>query len=101
MTRFTVVWDVDVESQFINAWTTGNATTRTFLTDIANWVDANLADDPELLGYAWSEPNTYIATVPTQFASARVSVTYQVRAEDRQVRIVRLLIRGQQTDASS
>lgn len=101
MTRFTVVWDIDVESKFINAWAAGDATTRAFLTEVANWVDSNLAAEPELRGTAWTEPNTYIAVVPTQFPTARVSVTYQISAEDRLVRIVRLLIRGKQIDAGT
>jgi hypothetical protein len=47
MTRYTVVWDPDVEVPFIGYWVAGDSQTRATLTEIANWVDANLAEDPD------------------------------------------------------
>ena len=60
------------------------------LTDIANWIDANLAVDPELKGQEQPE-SVRILVVP--ISAARVSVVYQVLPADRQVRVVRLVFR--------
>jgi hypothetical protein len=54
MTRYTVVWDREVESQFINDWIDGDSHTRSVLTAIANWIDATLAEDPESKGRAYA-----------------------------------------------
>jgi hypothetical protein len=43
MIRYTVVWDADVEAPFIDAWLASDSLTRAMLTEIANWVDQNLA----------------------------------------------------------
>jgi hypothetical protein len=50
ITRYTVVWDADLEAHFVDAWVGSDSQTRALLTDIANWIDANLAVDPELQG---------------------------------------------------
>jgi hypothetical protein len=94
MTRYTVVWDADVESRFIAAWTAGDSRMRANLTDIANWVDTNLAEDAERKGQALAELDARVIVVPVSGTAARVSVTYQVLPNDRQVRIVRLVFRG-------
>ena len=41
MTRYTVLWDEDVEGPFIDAWVAGDSRVRAILTEAANWVDAN------------------------------------------------------------
>ena len=50
MTRFTVVWDADVQTSFINAWLASDSHTRAILTEIANWIDAYLAEDADVKG---------------------------------------------------
>ena len=95
MTRFTVVWDKEVESQFLNTWIAGHAGTRAFLTDVANLVDSSLSDDPIEKGIRLSERDAYILVVPVSGVSARVSVTFQVLPNDQLVRVIRLTIRGE------
>jgi hypothetical protein len=60
MTRYTVVWDEQVESQFLRAWLRGDSHLRSILTDIANWIDRELAVDPEQKGLAVDEPDTRV-----------------------------------------
>ncbi|MEX0613296.1 MAG: hypothetical protein WD738_02495 [Pirellulales bacterium] len=50
MTRYTVVWDADVEVSFINAWIAGDSRSREILIEIANCVDTILAEDPDKKG---------------------------------------------------
>ena len=90
MTRFTVLWDTDLEQHFIRAWVESDSETRAALTDIANWIDANLAIDPHIKGQEATE-SVRILAVPV--SSARVSIAFQVFQEDRQVRILRLVFR--------
>lgn len=94
MTRYTVVWDAQVESHFIDAWIACDSQSRAVLTEIANWVDGNLADDPDQKGQSRDDLSVRILAVPVSNSTARVSVTYQVLPEDRQVRVVRLVIRA-------
>ena len=90
MTRFTVLWDAEVESRFIDLWLASDSHTRTILTDIANWVDDNLAVHPDKQGQERSDLSLRIVSVPV--SSARVSVVYHVLHEDRQVRVVRIVV---------
>jgi hypothetical protein len=76
MTRYTVVWDEDVEDPFINAWVAGDSQMRSTLTEIANWVDANLAADPDRKGQPSSDKSARVIVVPLANSSARVSVAY-------------------------
>jgi hypothetical protein len=94
MTRYTVVWDADVESQFVSAWISGDTRTRSILTEIANSVDNSLSEDPDQKGQPRSDLGARILAVPIAGTTARVSVAYQVRPDDRQARVIRLLIRG-------
>ncbi len=94
MTRYTVVWDDDAETAFLNAWIAGDSRTRAILTDISNWIDTNLAGDAELKGQAASVQLVRVIDVPLPNAHGHVSVTYRVLPDDRQVRVVRLTIRG-------
>jgi hypothetical protein len=43
MIRYTVVWDAEVEAAFIRAWVRSDSRIRAILSEIANWVDENLA----------------------------------------------------------
>jgi hypothetical protein len=95
MTRYTVVWDDEVYVPFLNAWLAGDTQTRRILTDVANWVDTHLAEDPNLKGEPRHEHSTRILAVPLSKTSAHVVVTYQVLMDDRLVRVLRLRFRNQ------
>ncbi len=82
MTRFTVVWDKDVEASFVSHWLAGSPQLRTILTDIANWVDKNLAEDPDRKGYLRADLNVRIIAVPVQSSPMRASVTFEVSLGD-------------------
>lgn len=94
MTRYTVVWDPGVELPFISYWTAGDSRMRASLTEIANWVDANLAEDPDTKGQPDPEPSIRVIAVPVLSSEARVSVAYQIFKDDLQVRIICLIIRS-------
>jgi hypothetical protein len=89
--RYTVVWDPDVESGFIELWTASDSQFRAVLTDIANWVDTNLSVDPDCKGQERSDLAARVLTIP--MSAVRASVVYQVISEDRVVRVVRLTVR--------
>jgi hypothetical protein len=94
MTRFTVVWDRNVEIPFMKAWILGNSQTRAVLSAVANWLDANLAEDPDTKGEPRPEQSARQIDVPIPGSSSHVLATFQVLADDRQVRVVRLVFRG-------
>jgi hypothetical protein len=93
MMRYTVVWDKEVEDPFMNAWLAADRQRRAVLTGIANWIDRQLAVDAEIKGQALSDPLHRVieATVPN--STTRVSVTYRVFRDDRQVRVTLVVIR--------
>ena len=94
MTRYTVVWDTDVEAALANAWILGDSNIRSTLTAIANWIDSSLAEDAEMKGRALSHVLERTIDVPLSIPSAHVSAIYQVFADDRIVRLTRLVIRS-------
>ena len=75
MARYTVVWDPSVEAPFINYWVAGDSQMRALLTEIANWVDANLSDEPEDKGQARLDLGARIIAVPLSKSPALASVT--------------------------
>jgi hypothetical protein len=83
-----------VEGPFIDAWVAGDSEKRAMLTEVASWVDANLAENPDNKGQARPDLAARIVAVPIVSSSARVSVTFRVLADDRQVRVIRLVFRG-------
>jgi hypothetical protein len=93
MTRYTVVWDATVESQFINDWVEGDSQTRSVLTAVANWIDTTLSVDAENKGRAISGSRARMLAVPLVQPPARISVVFDVVPDDRQVRVVRIVFR--------
>ena len=84
-----------IESQFISGWLAGDSQMRTILTEIANWVDKNLADDPDQQGQPRSDLSARILAVPVSgHTGTRLCELYQDLPNDRQVHVVRLVIRG-------
>ena len=82
MTRFTVVWNADLEAEFANTWLASDSQTRAVLTETANWIDKYLAEDPDIKGQWRPELSACSIDVPLLASSAHVSVTYQVRSPD-------------------
>jgi hypothetical protein len=81
-------------SAFLQFWLAGNAGTRRRLTEIANWIDANLADDPDQKGQLRADLGARIVPVSLADPSAHVAVTFEVSQQDRIVRIIRLTLRS-------
>jgi hypothetical protein len=94
MTRYTVEWDPEVESQFINDWIEGDPQTRAILTAIANWIDKSLAEDAESKGRAYPGSSGRVLSVPVVLPPAGIFVAFEVSPDDRKVRVVRIVIRG-------
>lgn len=92
MTRFTVIWDEDVEAAFVTRWIAGDHRMREILSEIANWVDDNLAEDPDRKGQPRNDLNARILAVPLADSPLRASVTYEVWPEDRRVHVLRMTL---------
>jgi hypothetical protein len=93
MTRYRVEWDPAVDAHFINAWIAADSALRHQLTEIGNWIDRELAVDPDTKGEYQSDFEVRTLAVPTSSA-ARVSVAYRVFADDRVVRVVQLTLKA-------
>ena len=93
MTRYTVVWDVDVEAPFMNFWIASDSHMRAILTEIANWIDKNLSEDADLKGRPHADSTDRTAVVPLAGRRANVVVTYRVIPDDRLVRVTRRTFR--------
>lgn len=93
MARYTVVWDPDVETSFLNHWIAGDSQTRAQLTEVAHWIDSKLSENAADLGRARPDLGARIVAVPLSTSQARVAATFEVYPEDRIVRVVRLTFR--------
>jgi hypothetical protein len=91
MTRYTVVWDSDVEVSFINAWIAGTSLTRAILSEVANWLDTTLAEDPDQKGQPRTADTARQIDIPIRSTPAHITAIYQVVPEDRLVRVIRLV----------
>jgi hypothetical protein len=92
MNRYTVLWDHALEASFIDMWTKSDSQTRDALTAVASWIDRNLAVDPDTKGRPEPDSNERVTYVPHPLA--RVSVRFQVFAEDNTVRVTRITFRS-------
>jgi hypothetical protein len=90
MTKYTVLWDADLERDFIDSWARSDSRTRAVLTEIANRVDALLSVSPQSKGIKEAES---IRLLDLTTAAAKASVAYQVLDKHRQVRVIRLTFR--------
>jgi hypothetical protein len=95
MTRYTVAWAADVEGPFIDAWIAGDSPTRKKLTSIADWIDTNLSDFPDLKGEPIPDREARIVEVPVHDSTARVSAVYQVLPNDRLVRVIQIVFQSE------
>jgi hypothetical protein len=93
MIRYTVVWDTDVEVPYVNAWLAGDAHLRAMLTNIANWVDANLAEDAHIKGQALPEQSARVIDVPIAGTAAHITAIFRALPDDRIVRVTRFVFR--------
>lgn len=71
MIRYTVLWDADVEAQFTDAWVRGDGAIRTTLTEIANWIDQNLSEDPDQKGQLREDLGVRVVALPLSSSIAR------------------------------
>jgi hypothetical protein len=94
MIRYTVVWETEVEAALANAWILGDSNLRSALTAIADWIDTSLAENAEAKGRPLSDDFERAIDVPLSIPTARVEAIYQVFADDRIVRLTRLVIRS-------
>jgi hypothetical protein len=93
MSRYTVVWDPALQDRLARAWLAADSEVRKVLTEAANWIEMSLAQDAETIGQPAGEFAVRVVAVPTTSTSAVVSATFQVSADDRQVRLLRLTFR--------
>lgn len=94
MTRYTVVWDAELQTAVTYWWLAGDSNMRSVLTAIADWVDTYLAVDADLKGQAMPEEAARTIAVPISVATARVDVTFEVLPNDRLVRVKRFVFRS-------
>src|SRR5438105_15352226 len=91
MANYTVIWDETLESNYIAAWTKSDSKTRESLTWIANWLDHELARDPDVKGFERADIASRVLYVP--WPGAKVSIVHRVIPEDRQVIVARFIFR--------
>jgi hypothetical protein len=91
MAHYTVIWDPVLESNYTDMWTRSGSETRAILTSVANWVDDELAVDPDTKGEIRLEIEGCVLAVP--ISGARVSVVYKVVPADRIVYVTHLKFR--------
>ena len=88
MTRYTVIWDDDLLAYYVRSWTESDPQTRATLTEVANWVDRYLEFDVDTKGRPTIDGELQVTYVPV--AHFRVTVTFEVFPDDRQVRVLRM-----------
>ena len=88
MNRYTVVWDPDLQVDFIRTWTAADSALRSALTRASDWVDQNLALDPERLGRPSPVDPTHRSLLIPKTGDYSIVVHYQILAEDRQVEVL-------------
>jgi hypothetical protein len=71
MIRYTVLWDAEVETQFTNAWVSGDGPVRAALTEIANWIDQNLTESPDQKGQLRNDLDIRVLAVPLRTRDRR------------------------------
>ena len=88
MIRFTVVWEWELQADFIRTWIDADSRLRAALTQASNWIDRNLCTDPERLGRPSAVDPTCRAIHVPDAGDFSIVALYRVRHEDRQVDIV-------------
>ena len=90
MKRYTVVWDPELQLDFTRYWSQSDSPLRAALTHASNWIDKNLAVDPETQGRPSAvDPTCRTFLVPDTGAYSIV-VLYRVLPEDRQVEVLEI-----------
>lgn len=88
MIRFTVVWERELQADFMRTWIDADSPLRASLTHASNWIDRNLCTDPERQGRASAVDPTCRAIHVPETGDFSIVVLYRVRREDRQVDVV-------------
>jgi hypothetical protein len=89
--RYTVVWDSELDNAIVNTWIASDSPTRATLTAISNWLDAQLAENPDKKGQSRSPDAGRVIEVPQSISFVQVEAIYHVIPDDRIVRLVRLV----------
>ena len=89
MTRYTVVWDKEVEDPFMNG--RFGPASRSYRH--RKLVDRELAVDPEVKGQAQADPLNRVIDATAANSTTRASVSYRIIPDDRQVRVTLVVIR--------
>ena len=85
MRRYTVVWDPDLEADFIRVWTAADSALRAALTHASNWADQHLWLDPDKQGRpSRVDPTWRTVVIP----NSSIVVTFRVISEHRQVEVL-------------
>ena len=92
MAKFTVVWDSDLEADFIHVWTNADSETRALLTYASNWADKSLSRMPESLGQP-VEGEAYRIVIVPGVTSRCVEIIFEVFAADALIRILNFRLR--------
>jgi hypothetical protein len=71
----------------------GDSVTRAIFTEIANWLDNELSQDAEQKGQLADDVPCRVIEVVLSTTTARVTATFEVRPDDRIVRVQRLAFR--------
>jgi hypothetical protein len=89
--RFTVVWTLDVQNDYVDLWIKSGSHERARLTRIAETIDRELSVSPDTHGIALpSEPELRVWE-PSGFART-VRVAFEVLSDDRLVRVLRIAV---------
>ena len=88
MNRYTVVWDPELESDFIGYWIQADTSLRAALTHASNWIDTNLAVNPETQGRTSAVDATCRSLLVPDTGAFSIFVLYRVIPEDRQVEVL-------------
>jgi len=91
MTRYTVIWDNVVESNFLDAWVKSDSCARAVLTELAGTIDRALAVNADVKGE--QQPAEGTRAVDVRVAAAKVTVFNKVLVDDRVARVTRLVFR--------
>jgi hypothetical protein len=92
MSRYTVVWDPDLESEYIEQWADADSTFRSLLTHVSDWLDVNLRDAPEKVGVDFDGTLKRVVVIPGT-GTYIFEAAFTIVPDDRQVRVIGITFR--------
>jgi hypothetical protein len=89
--RYTVVWAVDVQDDFIEQWIRADSSGRKRLREIANAIDQNLAIAPDTQGSSIpSDPALKVCDLAA--FGPHATAVFEILPDDRIVRVLRISV---------